>query len=166
MDVHGLLATTLDISDQDFIDRTYNFFQDPGRSLASILNEGAINASYVGLLAPSVINRGTIVANLGSVALASGRAATLDFIGDDLINFAITEEIEGTATDADGNILDHNISNEGLIRADGGLVTLSVRRAGEIVKSVVNRAIAVWQEFSPQSGESRVRSWPERVNWP
>jgi len=82
---------------------------------------------------------GTIVANLGSVALASGKIATLDFIGDNLINFVITEEIEGTATDADGNVLDHNISNEGLIRADGGLVTLSVRRAGEIIKSVINQ---------------------------
>ncbi|MCH8312591.1 MAG: filamentous hemagglutinin N-terminal domain-containing protein, partial [Nitrospinae bacterium] len=49
VDVHGLLATTLSISDQDFLNRTYNFFQDPSRSLASILNEGTINASYVGL---------------------------------------------------------------------------------------------------------------------
>jgi len=139
VDVHGLLATTLDITDQDFLDRNYRFFQNPSRSLASILNEGTINASYVSLLAPSVVNRGTIVASLGSVALASGKAATLDFIGDDLINFAITEEVEGTATDAGGNVLDHNISNEGLIRADGGVVTLSVRRAGEIIKSVINQ---------------------------
>jgi len=139
VDVHGLLATTLDITDQDFLNRTYRFTQNPNRNLASILNEGTINASYVGLLAPSVVNRGTIVASLGSVALASGKAATLDFIGDDLINFAITEEVEGTGTDADGNVLDYNISNEGLIRADGGVVTLSVRRAGEIVKAVINQ---------------------------
>jgi len=58
VDVHGLLATTLGISDQDFLNRTYNFFQDPSRSLASILNEGNINADFVGLLAPSVVNRG------------------------------------------------------------------------------------------------------------
>ncbi len=139
VNVHGLLATTLSISDQDFLDRNYRFFQDPGRSLASIINEGTINARYTGFLAPSVVNRGTIVANLGSVALASGKTATLDFIGDDLINFAITEEVEGTATDSDGNVLDHNISNEGIIRATGGAVSLSVRRAGEIVKSVINQ---------------------------
>ena len=139
VNVHGLLATTLGISDQDFLDRNYRFFQDPSKSLASILNEGNINANYVGLLAPSVINRGTIVASLGSVALASGKTATLDFIGDDLINFAITEEVEGTGTDADGNVLDHNISNEGIIQATGGVVSLSVRRAGEIVKAVINQ---------------------------
>ena len=139
VNVHGLLATTLGISDTDFLNKNYNFSQDPVKGLASVLNEGAINASYAGFLAPSVINRGTIVANLGSVALASGKAATLDFIGDDLINFTITEEVTGTATDAAGNILDHNINNEGLIRADGGQVTLSVRRAGEIIKSVVNQ---------------------------
>ncbi len=139
VDVHGLLATTLSISDQDFLDRNYRFFQDPTRSLASILNEGAINGSYVGLLAPSVTNRGSIIANLGSVALGSGKAATLDFIGDDLINFAITEPVEGTATDAEGNVIDSNISNEGLIRADGGQVSLSVKRAGEIIKNVINQ---------------------------
>ena len=139
VNVHGLLSTTLSITDQDFLDRNYRFYQDPTRSLASILNEGAINASYVGLLAPSVINRGSIVANLGSVALASGKAATLDFIGDNLINFAITEPVEGTATDSEGNVLDYNISNEGLIRADGGQVSLSVKRAGEIVKNVINQ---------------------------
>ena len=139
VDVHGLVATTLGISDQDFLNRTYNFKQDPNFSLASIINEGSINASYVGLLAPSVVNRGTIVANLGSVALASGKAATLDFSGNDLINFLITEEATGTGTDAEGNPLDHNIHNTGLIRSDGGQVALTAKRAGEIIKSVVNQ---------------------------
>jgi filamentous hemagglutinin family protein len=139
VNVHGLLATTLGISDQDFLNRNYQFSQDPSKGLASVLNEGTIQADTVGLLAPSVINRGTIIANLGSVALASGKAATLDFIGDDLIHFAITEEVAGTATDAEGNVLDNNISNEGIIQATGGQVSLSVRRAGEIVKSVINQ---------------------------
>jgi len=35
------------------------------------------------------------VADLGSVALASGTAATLDFNGDGLISFAVTGEVSG-----------------------------------------------------------------------
>ena len=139
VDVHGLLATTLGISNQDFLNRNYKFQQDPDSDLSFILNEGAINASYVGLLAPSIINRGSIVANLGSVSLGSGKAATLDFVGNNLINFAITDEVAGTAKDSQGNVIENNINNEGLIRADGGQVTLSVRRAGEIIHSVVNQ---------------------------
>lgn len=140
VDVHGLIATTLKISNQDFLNRNYNFAQDPNRDLASILNDGTINASgYVGFLAPAVVNRGTIVANLGSVALASGNAATLDFIGDGLIKFALTEEVSGSVRDSEGNEIADRVNNEGLIRADGGQVTLSALDAGDVIRNVVNQ---------------------------
>ncbi|MFQ5451184.1 MAG: filamentous hemagglutinin N-terminal domain-containing protein, partial [Nitrospinaceae bacterium] len=140
IDVNGILATTLKISDQDFLDRNYRFFQDPTQSLSSVLNEGNINASsYVGLLAPSVINRGNIIANLGSVALGSGTAATLDFVGDGLINFTITQSVDGTVTDSNGNPVDDRATNEGLIRANGGRVAISAQDAGTIIKNVVNQ---------------------------
>lgn len=140
VDVHGLLATTLGISDQDFLNRTYNFFQDPGKSLASILNEGNISGSYVGLLAPSVTNRGTIIANLGSVGLVSGEAVSMDFIGDGLINFVVDQEVLGTVTDLEGNAIDTRVSNEGLIQADGGQVILLAKDAGSIIRNVVNQS--------------------------
>ncbi len=140
VDVHGLLATTLSISDQDFLNRTYNFFQDSNRSLASILNEGNISATYVGLLAPSVTNRGTIVANLGTVGLVSGESVSMDFIGDGLINFVVDQDVLGAVTDFEGNAIDSRISNEGLIRADGGQVVLLARDAGNIIRNVVNQS--------------------------
>ena len=45
VDVDGLIATTLKISDQDFLNKNYIFKQDESKSLASILNEGQITAS-------------------------------------------------------------------------------------------------------------------------
>jgi trimeric autotransporter adhesin len=140
VDTHGLIATTMKISDQDFLDQNYRFTQDMDNPLSSVVNEGNISAtSYVGLLAPAVANRGNIiVASLGSVDLAAGTAATLDFTGDGLINFEVTEAVSGTVTDKDGNVLEDRVSNTGLIQADGGQVRMSAKDAGDVIRHVVN----------------------------
>jgi trimeric autotransporter adhesin len=146
VNVGGLLATTLSITNQDFEDGNYNFTQDSSRPLSSVVNRGLIkSSSYVGLLAPVVENYGTketntgiVVANMGSVALASGKAASLDFIGDGLINFAITEAVDGDVLDDEGNVIGHRVKNAGLVKADGGRVVLSARDAGNVIQNVVN----------------------------
>jgi filamentous hemagglutinin family protein len=138
VNVGGLLATTLGITNEDFLAGDYNFTQDASRPLSSVINRGLIEASYVGLLAPGVENTGTIVANLGSVNMASGKAASLDFVGDGLINFAITEAVDGDVLDDEGNVIDHRVKNAGLIQADGGRVVLSAKDAGNIIQNVVN----------------------------
>ena len=140
VDTHGLIATTMAISDQDFLDKNYNFVQDLDNPLTAVINEGNISAtSYVGLLAPAVENRGTIVtASLGSVDLAAGKAATLDFTGDGLIQFEVTQAVSGTVTDKDGNVLEDRVSNAGLIQANGGQVRMSAKDAGDVIRHVVN----------------------------
>ncbi len=139
VNVHGLIATTLAISDQDFLDGNYRFYQDPTRSLASVVNKGRITASgFVGLFAPAVENQGMIVANLGSVVMASGEATALDFTGDNLIRFAITQAVTGEVKDTEGNVLVDRVRNTGTVSADGGLVTLSAWDAGQVIQNVVN----------------------------
>ncbi len=139
VDVHGLIATTLSISDQDFLDRNYRFFQDPTRTLASVINEGNITAGgFVGLFGPAVENRGMIMANLGSVVMASGEAGTLDFVGDNLIRFAVTQAVSGEVKDAEGNVLNDRVRNTGTITSDGGVVTLSAWDAGQVINNVIN----------------------------
>ncbi|MBL4664733.1 MAG: filamentous hemagglutinin N-terminal domain-containing protein, partial [Nitrospinaceae bacterium] len=140
IDTHGLVATTMGISDQDFLNETYNFVQDLDNPLSSVINEGNIStASYVGLLAPAVENRGTIVtASLGSIDLASGTAATMDFTGDGLIQFEVTQAVSGTVTDKDGNVLEDRVSNTGLLQADGGQIRMSAKDAGDVIRHVVN----------------------------
>jgi filamentous hemagglutinin family protein len=138
VDTQGLIATTMAISDQDFLDQNYNFSQQA--SLASVINEGNISAtSYVGLLAPAVENRGTIItASLDSIDLAAGKAATLDFTGDGLINFKVTEAVVGIVTDKDGNVLQNRVSNSGLLQANGGQVRMTAKDAGDVIRSVIN----------------------------
>lgn len=142
VDVHGLLATTLNISDKDFLSGNYQFSQDPNQSLAAIINQGAIKAgSYVGMVAPAVENSGSIiVADLGSVALASGTAATLDFNGDGLISFAVSQEVLGDVFDVNGKKLKDRINNSGYIRANGGQVLLTAKSAGNVIGNVINHS--------------------------
>jgi filamentous hemagglutinin family protein len=80
----SFLATTHDIRNSDFMAGRYNF-NIPGRSDASIVNQGRITAAsggFAALVAPGVRNSGTITATLGTVALASGNSFTLDMYGD------------------------------------------------------------------------------------
>ena len=140
VDVHGLLATTLNISDKDFMDGNYQFSEGRYRHLSGIINNGVINATrYVGLAAPIVINTGSIiVADLGSVALASGTTATLDFNGDGLISFAVTDALNDRIYNK--RLIKGRIHNSGLIRAKGGQILLTAGSAGHVIGSVVNHS--------------------------
>ncbi|WP_332862930.1 YDG domain-containing protein, partial [Janthinobacterium svalbardensis] len=122
----GLVASTLDISNSDFMSGKYQF---SGNGTGKVLNQGSISApgGYVALLGANVSNEGTIQARLGSVALAAGRAITLDVAGDGLLNVAVNAGAVGAL-----------VNNGGLIRADGGSVVLTAQAAGDLLKTVVN----------------------------
>jgi filamentous hemagglutinin family protein len=137
----GFLATTNDIRDADFMAGRMNF-NIPGRGDASIVNLGSITASshgFAALVAPGVRNSGTISANLGTVALASGNSFTLDMYGDRLIQVAVGDEIAGKVIDvATGKPLSSLVTNEGTLRANGGRVEITAAAARHIVDSVIN----------------------------
>jgi filamentous hemagglutinin family protein len=122
----GLVASTLNVTDSDFMAGSYKF---AGNSTASVLNQGSINADggYVALLGASVTNDGVIQARLGSVALAAGNAMTLDLAGDGLLNVSVSQ-----------GALNALAQNGGLIQADGGQVLLSAQSAGALLQSAVN----------------------------
>lgn len=107
VNVGGLVASTLNISDSDFMAGRYKF---AGNGSGTILNQGSINADggYVALLGANVSNQGTINARLGTVALAAGQAITLDVAGDGLINVSI-----------DQGALNALVDNGGMLQADG-----------------------------------------------
>ncbi len=74
VDVGGLIATTADISDENFKAGKL-LFDRPGDANASVVNEGTITVADAGIaafVAPSVRNSGIINANLGTVSLAAG----------------------------------------------------------------------------------------------
>jgi filamentous hemagglutinin family protein len=128
VNVGGLLASTLQISDADFMAGQYRF---SGASTASVVNQGSIIADggSVALLGGHVSNQGIIQANLGSVVLAAGSAMTLDVAGDGLLNVAVSE-----------GAIDALAENGGLIQADGGRVMMTARSASALMFSAVNNA--------------------------
>ncbi|HUW29017.1 MAG TPA: GLUG motif-containing protein [Sulfuriferula sp.] len=126
VNVGGLVASTRNVSDSDFMAGNYKF---AGAGNGSILNQGAINADggYVALLGANVSNEGTINARLGTIALAAGNAITLDVAGDGLLNVKVDQ---GTV-----NAL---VSNGGMLQADGGEVLLTAQAAGTLLRTAVN----------------------------
>ena len=137
----SFLATTNDIKNADFLAGRYNF-TIPGRPDASIVNLGTITASNMGfaaLVAPGVRNAGTITANFGRVALASGNTFSLDFYGDRLITLSVSDSVAASVKDlATGQTLGSLVKNEGKLKANGGQVQLSAVTARQVVDSVIN----------------------------
>ena len=126
VNVGGLVASTLSLSDQNFLSGKYSF---SGNGLGSVINQGAITASdgaYVALLGAQVNNTGTINAKLGSVALAAGEAMTLT-LGDGLLSVKI-----------DTGVANALVQNGGVIQADGGNVLLTTQAAGNLLQTAVN----------------------------
>jgi len=128
VNVGGLVASSLNIGDADFMAGNYRF---AGAAGGAITNLGTINApgGYVALLGANVSNGGVISARLGSVALAAGNAITLDVAGDGLLNVAINE-----------GAVNALLQNGGLIEAAGGEVLLSARAAGGLLQGAVNNS--------------------------
>lgn len=129
VNVGGLVASTLDISNSNFMAGNYTF---SGSSAASVVNKGTINAAdggYVALLGRAVSNEGTIGAKLGTIALASGDAITLNFSGDSLLDVTI-----------DKGTYDALVENKGLIKADGGNVVMTAKAADAVLSAQVNNS--------------------------
>ncbi|MDR1075207.1 MAG: filamentous hemagglutinin N-terminal domain-containing protein [Xanthomonadaceae bacterium] len=128
VDVGSLVASTLDISNEDFASGRYHFRGNgnPG----SVQNFGRISAGdggAVALLGGRVSNQGLVSARRGTVALAAGNAITLDFAGDGLLNVSV-----------DAATRDALVENHQLIQADGGQVLMTAKASAALLQTVVN----------------------------
>ena len=140
VDVGSLIASTAGISNSNFLNNRLVFDQ-PGQSDASITNAGQItvrDSGLAALVAPGVENTGLIQAHLGSVILAAGEAHTIDFNGDGLLSFTITEPTKAKPRRRDGSELKALVSNSGRIQADGGSVVLAASQASRILDNAIN----------------------------
>ena len=94
VDVGGLMATTLNLSNEDFLAGRYHLTQDPNHALASVVNQGELRVSDGGfllLVAPLVDNQGVIVARAGQVGLVGSSEATLNFDGQGLVEIRVPQ---------------------------------------------------------------------------
>ena len=127
VNVHGLVASTLDVADADFMAGRLNLFGPAGVvSNAGVITTDGQPGGYVALLGGQVSNTGTVTARLGSVALAAGQAITLDFAGDGLLRVAVPAGATGAL-----------VEQLGTVQADGGRVQLSAQSADALISAVV-----------------------------
>ena len=128
VNVGALVASTLSLSDTDFLGGQYRFSAE-GERPAALINRGSLQADNgtVALLGGYVSNEGLIQANQGNVALAAGEQVTLDFAGDGLLSVSVDE---GT--------VDALVENHQLIRAHGGQVLMTAHASQALLQTVVN----------------------------
>ena len=127
VDVGGLVASTRNIADADFLAGRAVF---QGSGAGEIVNHGVLTAAqggYVALIGKAVRNDGVVTATLGTVAAAAGNKVTLNFGGDAMVGVAIDE-----------GALNALVDNGGALRADGGQIVLSAKTASSLLDAVVN----------------------------
>lgn len=133
VDVASLIATTSDITNQNFMAGRMAFDGAP-RPGARVENRGRITVAEQGLAAlvgPVVANSGTIQARLGRVALAGGEAFALDLAGDGLLSLDVTRQV----TQAGGAAA--LVTQSGTIEAAGGTVLLTASAASGVIETLV-----------------------------
>ena len=134
VNVGGLVATTADAANADFMAGGPLRFGGFGNATAGVVNEGAINVSGSGMAAlvgPYVRNDGLIVARGGKIALGAAQAFTLDLAGDNLIRFQVGDEV--TTPVGDG----------ALVEAGGTLEGKSILLTAQAARSVVNQSVRI-----------------------
>jgi filamentous hemagglutinin family protein len=139
VDVAGLVATTADIDNEAFLAGDYSFNIASPLADAAVINEGSINAGLVALVAPSVRNSGTIVAELGTVSLGAAQRFTLDLAGDGLISFDAGSAVDGAKLEQAGRI-------------SGATVLLSAATAARVVDNVIDMTGVVEARGAYQDG--------------
>ena len=142
VNVAGLVASTLNISNEDFLNGNYSFYQDPSMGPSYVINQGIITVEEggdVSLIGGAVSNDGVIYAPLGSVNLISGRAVTLQLDGQGLIYADVKEAVEEEVFDNNGEKVQDGVANAGTITANGGRVAMKAEAASGVFDKLVNQ---------------------------
>ncbi|WP_161599039.1 GLUG motif-containing protein [Aidingimonas lacisalsi] len=140
VDVGALVASTLDISTEDFMNGNYRF---EGDSANAVVNQGNITTAEggtVAMIAAEIVNTGTIETPQGNTLMGAGSTVTLDLGGP------VQIEVEEAR-------LDTVIEQGGAIRADGGRVLLTAKAADELTASVINHS-GITEAKTLASGEN------------
>jgi len=145
VDVGALVASTLDITNEDFLAGRLVFSRDG--ATGSVLNQGEITAAeggLVALLAPTVKNEGIVSARLGNVVFAAGDKVTLAAGADGLLQVALEPATVQTL-----------IENKQLIVADGGQVLMTSKAADALSAGIVANSGTI-QARTLQEQEGRI----------
>lgn len=137
VDVGGLIASTLDIGDNAFMNgSSYVFDKSPGSALGQVVNNGSINIAsggYAGLFGEQVVNGSSGVINTpaGKIALAVGQRVTVSLNSNQLLNFSVDQRALDSAA---------YVQNAGQLLADGGSVSMTAMVSNALASAVVNQS--------------------------
>jgi filamentous hemagglutinin family protein len=112
VDTQGLVASSLNITNQDFLNGNYHFVAGP--DTGDVINEGIIRTAADGsivLIAPHIENSGTLNAEGGQITLAAGESLTLTSLNNPDVRFQVQAP-------------DNSVLNVGELLANGGAVEL------------------------------------------
>ena len=128
VNVGGLIASTLDISQDDFLNGDYAF---EGSALTAVENHGAITAEsggFAAFIGAKIENSGTITANDGSVLMGAGSRVKVN--------------VDGAlySLDIQSGVVEGLINQDGIIQADNGRVWLSAGAAAELKSNTINHS--------------------------
>lgn len=141
IETHGLIASTLNIGNENFLAGNYTFTNNGAGPFSSIINDGKMqmnDGGFAVLIAPAVENNGTISAPLGTVALASGDFVTVGISRDNAVSVAVNQPVSGQVLDSKGNAVADQIKNTGNINADGGKIILNAKGRNDLFNQVIN----------------------------
>lgn len=151
VNIGSLIASTLDIANEDFLGGRYEFALAEGPSVGSVVNLGTIIAQgngSVALISPTVQNEGAILVQTGKVVLASSERVTLDFEGNGAMQFAV-----------DGALEKALIEQAGTIHAQNGQVHLALGQVRDAVRGVINiEGVEVGSTLVQENGVIRLLS--------
>ena len=138
VDTAGLVVSASGIAAGAFMQgsTTFDVAPNPG---ARIDNRGRISVRDRGLaalVAPQVANEGSITARMGHVTLAGAEAHTVDLYGDGMLSINVTKQV--TKASLGGEQVDALVTNTGVVRADGGTVTLTAQAVDGLVTTLVS----------------------------
>ena len=127
INVNRLVASTLDITNQDFMDGKYEFVAGGGDVGAVINNGSIIAAEGVALIGRKVLNAGNIQTGAnGFVVMAAGDRV---FLGEPGSNIVVEMDTVTLPDDGNGDVI-----NDGHIESPSGTVVLA---AGDIFSSAL-----------------------------
>lgn len=136
--VGALFASTLDISNADFLNGNMVFSKSPGVLPASVVNEGHIETlpgGFTVLAGSAVQNSGNIYAPGGSVNLTVGDQVSMNLNSDVAVKVTVDEKLHGKVAD-----VQQAIQNTGTISAPGGFVSLQAKLADSLYDQIINNS--------------------------
>ncbi|EOK0305751.1 filamentous hemagglutinin N-terminal domain-containing protein, partial [Escherichia coli] len=125
----GFVASTRDISNDDFMNRRYTFSGSAEQG-AEIVSQGSLTTNaggYIVLAADKVRNSGTISTPGGKTVLAAAESVTLQLDNSGL-----------TSVQVSGDVVNALVENRGLVSARNGQVWLTAHGRDMLMNTVLN----------------------------